>query len=97
MRSEQEMMKMLIDFDVSYFVTDMELFPPELGNWFSDLIIFEDVVQNEVLPTDRQYWTKPPTAKEFDDCCNEFWMVSTYYDTAITTYTERIYKKEGLL
>ncbi|KQO12060.1 aminoglycoside 6-adenylyltransferase [Paenibacillus sp. Leaf72] len=165
MRSEQEMMKLLIDFaandsrivlatlegsrtnknivpdlfqdfDVSYFVTDMEafkenedwlnsfgkrimmqkpedmeLFPPELGNWFSYLIIFEDghkldltlipideiedyftnsdglvevlldkqsLVQNEVLPTDRQYWTKPPTAKEFDDCCNEFWMVSTY-------------------
>lgn len=165
MRSESEMLKMLIDFagnderirlvtlegsrtnknipldsyqdyDVSYFVTDMdsfieddiwldhfgkcimmqkpedmELFPPELGNWFSYIIIFEDgnkldltlipinevedyfstgdglvkvlldkdsLVKNDVIPSDRTYWIKEPTAREFDDCCNEFWMVSTY-------------------
>lgn len=165
MRSEQEMMKMLVDFaisdhrirlvtlegsrtnknippdayqdyDISYFVTDMnsfkgndqwlnvfgvrtmmqkpedmELFPPELGNWFSYIILFEDgnkldltlipmneiedyftnsdglvevlldkdtLIKNEVLADDRQYWIKKPTAREFDDCCNEFWMVSTY-------------------
>ncbi|CAH1199156.1 Aminoglycoside 6-adenylyltransferase [Paenibacillus plantiphilus] len=124
------------DFDVSYFVTDidsfkgndqwlnrfgnrammqkpedMELFPSELGNWFSYIILFEDgnkldltlipideaeeyftnsdglvellldkdgLVQNEVTANDRQYWIKKPTAREFDDCCNEFWMVSTY-------------------
>src|SRR5690625_2844184 len=96
MRSEREMMKLILDFaerderirlvtlegsranknipkdsfqdyDVSYFVTDMnsfiesddwldvfgrrifmqkpeamELFPPELGNWFSYLMLFED-------------------------------------------------------
>lgn len=165
MRSEQEMMNMLIDFamndnrirlvtlegsranknipadtfqdfDISYFVTDidsfkendqwlnifgnrammqkpedMELFPSELGNWFSYIILFEDgnkldltlipinevedyftnsdglvevlldkdtLVKNEVLADDRQYWIKKPTAREFDDCCNEFWMVSTY-------------------
>lgn len=165
MRSEQEMMKMFVDFaihdnrirlatlegsraniniprdhfqdyDIAYFVTDMdsfkendewlnifgsrammqkpedmELFPPELGNWFSYIILFGDgnkldltlipineaedyfansdglvevlldkdaLVKNEVLATDRQYWIKKPTAREFDDCCNEFWMVSTY-------------------
>lgn len=165
MRSEQEMMRMFVDFarkddrirlvalegsrtnknispdpfqdyDISYFVTDMdsfklddqwlgicgkrimmqkpedmELFPPELGNWFSYLILFEDVnkldltlipiqevedyfansdglievlldkdalIQNEVTADDRQYWIRKPTAREFDDCCNEFWMVSTY-------------------
>jgi len=124
------------DFDISYFVTDlesfkendrwldvfgsrlmmqkpeaMELFPSELGNWFSYLILFEDgnkldvtlipvneveeywdksdglvevvldkdgLVQNEVHASDRQYWIQKPTAREFDDCCNEFWMVSTY-------------------
>ena len=124
------------DYDVSYFVTDMdsfmeddiwldyfgkriimqkpedmELFPPELGNWFSYIIIFEDgnkldltlipinevedyfstgdglvkvlldkdsLVKNDVIPSDRTYWIKEPTAREFDDCCNEFWMVSTY-------------------
>lgn len=165
MRSEQEMMNMLVDFamkdnrirlvtlegsrtnknippdtfqdyDISYFVTnidsfkendqwlnifgnrmmmqkpeDMELFPSELGNWFSYIILFEDgnkldltlipinevedyftksdglvevlldkdtLIKNEVIADDRQYWIKKPTAREFDDCCNEFWMVSTY-------------------
>ncbi|MFE6796657.1 aminoglycoside 6-adenylyltransferase [Paenibacillus chitinolyticus] len=165
MRSEQEMMNILVDFarnddrirlvtlegsrtnknippdtyqdyDISYFVTDMdsfkendqwletfgkrvmlqkpedmELFPSELGNWFSYLILFEDgnkvdltlipinevedyftnsdglvevlfdkdtLIKNEVIADDRQYWIKKPTAREFDDCCNEFWMVSTY-------------------
>lgn len=124
------------DFDISYFVTDMdsfkegdhwldifgkrlimqkpedmELFPPELGNWFSYLMLFEDgnridltlipieevqdyfcksdglvevlldkdgLVKGEVVPSDRQYWIKKPTARKFDDCCNEFWWVSTY-------------------
>ncbi|BFH20085.1 aminoglycoside 6-adenylyltransferase AadK [Paenibacillus melissococcoides] len=124
------------DYDISYFVTDMEsfkendqwldlfgkrlmmqkpedmeLFPSELGNWFSYIILFEDGnkldltlipmnevedyfdksdglvgvlldkdarIQNEVIADDRQYWIKRPTAREFDDCCNEFWMVATY-------------------
>lgn len=165
MRSEQEMMNLLIsfakndnrirlvtlegsrtnknipkdsfqDYDISYFVTDMdsfkeddewldvfgkrlimqkpedmELFPPEWGNWFSYLMLFEDgnridltlipidevedyffnndglvkvlldkdsLVQNDIIPSDRKYWIKNPTAREFDDCCNEFWWVSTY-------------------
>lgn len=124
------------DYDVSYFVTDMdsfkendhwldqfgkrlmmqkpedmELFPPELGNWFSYIILFEDgnkldltlipcdeiddyfassdglvkvlldkdsCIKEEVIASDRKYWIKKPTAREFDDCCNEFWNVSTY-------------------
>ncbi len=165
LRSEQEMMNILVDFamnddrirlvtlegsrtnknipsdtfqdyDISYFVTDMvsfkesdqwlhifgnrlmmqkpedmELFPSELGNWFSYIILFEDgnkldltlipmnevedyfknsdglvevvldkdaLIQNEVIANDCQYWIKKPTAREFDDCCNEFWMGSTY-------------------
>lgn len=165
MRTEQEMMGLLIDFaqkderivaavlegsrsnvtikrddyqdyDVSYFVTDMdsfkaddewldvfgkrlmmqkpedmELFPPELGNWFSYLMLFQDgtkidltlipVEESELYwkesdglakvildkrnpevpapePSDRRYWISKPTARAFDDCCNEFWMVSTY-------------------
>ncbi|WP_435171923.1 aminoglycoside 6-adenylyltransferase [Paenibacillus glycanilyticus] len=90
---------------------DMELFPSELGNWFSYLILFEDGnkldltlipleeldeyfaksdglvevlldkdkrIGADVIATDQQYWIKRPTAREFDDCCNEFWMVSTY-------------------
>lgn len=89
----------------------MELFPPELGNWFSYLILFEDgnkldltlipieetedyftnsdglvevlldkdgLADREMIPSDRQYWIKSPAAGQFDDCCNEFWMASTY-------------------
>jgi aminoglycoside 6-adenylyltransferase len=90
---------------------DMELFPPDLGNWFSYLMIFGDgnkmdltlipidemneyftksdglvevlldkdgSIRHEVTASDRQYWIRKPTAREFDDCCNEFWFVSTY-------------------
>lgn len=90
---------------------NMELFPPELGNWFSYIILFEDgnkldltlipineaddyftnsdglvevlldkdsLMKEKVIASDKQYWIKKPTAREFDDCCNEFWMVSTY-------------------
>src|SRR5690606_8527508 len=90
---------------------DMELFPPELGNWFSYLMLFEagnrldltlipinevkeyfnksdglvkvlldkdELVKSEVVANDQRYWIKKPTAGEFDDCCNEFWWVSTY-------------------
>lgn len=165
MRSESEMMKLILDvakndkrirlvtlegsranknvprdkfqdFDISYFVTDidsfkssdewlnqfgkrimmqkpedMELFPPELGNWFSYLMLFADEhkidltlipideleqylsesdglvkllldkdseINKKMDPNDEKYHIKKPSAGEFDDCCNEFWMVSTY-------------------
>jgi aminoglycoside 6-adenylyltransferase len=29
-------------------------------------------------PSDRDYLPQPPTARLFDDCCNEFWWVSVY-------------------
>jgi aminoglycoside 6-adenylyltransferase len=29
-------------------------------------------------PSDRSYLPKPPTAKQFDDCCNEFWWLNPY-------------------
>jgi aminoglycoside 6-adenylyltransferase len=29
-------------------------------------------------PTENDYLPKPPTAKQFADCCNEFWWVSPY-------------------
>jgi aminoglycoside 6-adenylyltransferase len=38
----------------------------------------DSLVQHEVVAGDRQYWIKKPTAREYDDCCNEFWMVATY-------------------
>lgn len=90
---------------------DMELFPPELGNWFSYLMLFADGnkadvtlipleetedyfansdglvrllldkdgrVSHPVEPTDQAHWIVQPTARSFDDCCNEFWNVSAY-------------------
>jgi len=90
---------------------DMELFPSELGNWFSYIMYFNDgikidltlIPQNEIdeylsnsdglvevlidkdnrfnekiVPSDKKYWVKKPTKREFDDCCNEFWSVSAY-------------------
>ena len=29
-------------------------------------------------PSDRDYWPQAPSAKNFADCCNEFWWVSLY-------------------
>ncbi|MFY9177270.1 MAG: aminoglycoside 6-adenylyltransferase [Caldicoprobacterales bacterium] len=88
----------------------MSLFPPELGNWFSYLMLFEDGnridltlvpideleqyissdkllmilldkdkrIQEPIIPTDEDYHVKKPSPEFFDDCCNEFWWVSTY-------------------
>jgi len=38
----------------------------------------DDLVKKPIVPTDEKYWIQKPTAREFDDCCNEFWSVSTY-------------------
>lgn len=35
-------------------------------------------IPNQPVPTDADYRVKKPSAAEFDDCCNEFWWVSTY-------------------
>lgn len=88
----------------------MSLFSPELGNWFSYLMLFEDGTRIDLKlvpiselalylswdkllvvlldkdkriekypnPTDIEYHVKKPSAEFFDDCCNEFWWVSTY-------------------
>ena len=35
-------------------------------------------VPNPPSPTDEDYWIYKPSGAFFDDCCNEFWFVSTY-------------------
>lgn len=35
-------------------------------------------VKNYPVPTDIDYHVKKPSAEFFDNCCNEFWWVSTY-------------------
>jgi len=55
-------------------------------------------------PSDRDYLSKPPTARLFDDCCNEFWWVSVYVAKGLwrdeLTYTRHIldvYVREQLM
>ena len=55
-------------------------------------------------PSDRDYLPKPPTAKLFEDCCNEFWWVSPYVAKGLwrdeLTYSKQIldvYVREQLM
>jgi aminoglycoside 6-adenylyltransferase len=65
---------------------DVTLIPvEEVDDYFSnsdglvDVLLDKDsLIKEKVIANDQQYWIKKPTAREFDDCCNEFWMVSTY-------------------
>ena len=38
----------------------------------------DNLISDYPIPTDIDYCVKIPTKEEFDDCCNEFWWVSTY-------------------
>jgi aminoglycoside 6-adenylyltransferase len=38
----------------------------------------DDLVEPFPPPSERSHLPKPPTAKAFADCCNEFWWVSPY-------------------
>ncbi|MCL2637978.1 MAG: aminoglycoside 6-adenylyltransferase [Oscillospiraceae bacterium] len=38
----------------------------------------DGLVLNPPTPTDKDYWIYKPSVEFFDDCCNEFWFVSTY-------------------
>lgn len=63
---------------------DLTLFPitrlPELGeDSLSILLLDKDgLIKPFPPPGDKDYLPQPPTEKEFADCCNEFWWVSTY-------------------
>lgn len=46
-------------------------------------------------PSDEDYWIKKPTQKEFSDCCNEFWWVTTYVVKGLAR-EESLYAKEML-
>lgn len=36
------------------------------------------LLPDDLYTNDEIYWQKQPTEKEFKNCCNEFWWVSTY-------------------
>ncbi|MDN4525820.1 aminoglycoside 6-adenylyltransferase [Fictibacillus sp. NE201] len=45
----------------------------------SKVILDKDGLLGELPPpSNKDYLTLPPSEKEFNDCCNEFWWVSTY-------------------
>ncbi|WP_107942758.1 aminoglycoside 6-adenylyltransferase [Metasolibacillus fluoroglycofenilyticus] len=35
-------------------------------------------IEQAIVPSDEKYWLTKPSARSFDDCCNEFWSVATY-------------------
>lgn len=63
---------------------DLTLFPiarlPEFqSESLSVLLLDKDgIVEPLPPPSDSDYLPKPPTAKAFADCCNEFWWVCAY-------------------
>jgi aminoglycoside 6-adenylyltransferase len=63
---------------------DLTLFPlAKLGEFekesLSSMLLDKDSLFPSLpAPSESDYLPKPPTAKTFSDCCNEFWWVSTY-------------------
>jgi aminoglycoside 6-adenylyltransferase len=63
---------------------DLRLFPVTKVNelWedsLSILLLDKDGIIEPFPPaSEKSYLPKPPTEKEYADCCNEFWWVSTY-------------------
>jgi aminoglycoside 6-adenylyltransferase len=63
---------------------DLTLFPITKLHEFekeslSSMLLDKDGIFGPLpAPSDSDHLPKPPTAKAFSDCCNEFWWVSTY-------------------
>ena len=63
---------------------DLTLFPAaKLDEMWRDslsvLLLDKDgMIEPFLPPSEKDYLPKPPTEKEYADCCNEFWWVSTY-------------------
>lgn len=60
-------------------ITPLEKLLESLDDSQSILLLDKDGIVPALPPTsDRGYLPKPPSAKQFADCCNEFWWVSAY-------------------
>ncbi|NET32110.1 MAG: aminoglycoside 6-adenylyltransferase [Cyanothece sp. SIO1E1] len=62
---------------------DLKLAPIELRDTYKDslnrvLLDKDHLFDSSIEPNDSDYQTTKPSQKEFSDCCNEFWWVSTY-------------------
>ena len=89
--------------DLSFY--SLETVPAIIADSLTVVLLDKDRLIRELPPpSDRDYLPKPPTAKLFDDCCNEFWWVSTYVAKGLwrdeLTYTKHIldvYLREQLM
>jgi aminoglycoside 6-adenylyltransferase len=62
---------------------DLTIMPQSLHGLEPDsirkiLLDKDDTIEIKRISDDRAYLPHPPTAKQFADCCNEFWWVSPY-------------------
>jgi aminoglycoside 6-adenylyltransferase len=63
---------------------DLGIFPltklHEIGRDSLSLLLLDKdgIIEPFPPPSDKDYLPKPPTAKAFSDCCNEFWWVCPY-------------------
>ena len=64
---------------------DLSIIPIELLNKYLEsdkllkiLLDKDNLVTNPPISTDEDYWINKPSEAFFNDCCNEFWFVSTY-------------------
>ncbi|KRG14939.1 aminoglycoside adenylyltransferase [Virgibacillus soli] len=69
---------------------DLTLIPEEkidkmLGEDSLSIVLLDKDHMLQTFPpaSDNNYWISPPTSKQFADCCNEFWWVSTYVGKGI--------------
>ena len=50
----------------------------ERGRQIKIILDKDGRIQQAVVPTDMDYHIRKPSAREYDDCCNEFWNTTTY-------------------
>lgn len=60
-------------------IVPVDLYLAEPKDSLSILLLDKDgIIEPFPPPDERDYFPQPPTAKAFDDCCNEFWWVAAY-------------------
>lgn len=49
------------------------------GDGLREILLDKDGrVEEKPTPTDKEYHIQKPSARSFDDCCNEFWNITPY-------------------
>lgn len=80
---------------------DLTLYPvaklPQMDRDSQSILLLDKdgIVRPFPPPSDRDYLPQPPTAKQFFDCCNEFWWLNPYIAKGLWR-KELTYTKEHL-